>query len=192
MQRLIDYNNLALEYDCKYKNDMCKRENLAVIDLLNKYISEGKKILDLGCGTGFCRECIKSKVDYHGYDTSEKMLLIARNKLPFVNLYLGTINDVVDTDFDVVTSLFSLPYIDNGNLSRIFNLLKSRGIFIAVYYNKPYLNPDSVYYKRKIHYKLFVQPKVKKSIRQLKEMGFVLQEDFLTDDRTYKYIIIES
>lgn len=187
----MNYDSIAKTYDKRYKNEMCQKENLAVISLLNKYITAGKKVLDLGCGTGFCKECVNAEIDYFGYDTSDKMLLEARNKLPTATLVLGGIDDVKEQDFDIITSLFSLPYIDNGQITNVFNLLKSQGLFIGVYYHKPYLNQASVYHKRKLYYKLFIQPKTKRLIKELKKVGFTIDEGFLTNDRTYKYIVIE-
>ncbi len=51
--------------------------------LFEKFITEGEKVLDLGCGTGRYFELIKEKgADYFGVDNSQKMIKVAKERYP--------------------------------------------------------------------------------------------------------------
>jgi len=58
-----------------------RQETWGEADLLIDYITEGDKVLDLGCGNGRYFEAIKNKeINYLGIDFSEKLIKIAREK----------------------------------------------------------------------------------------------------------------
>ena len=194
-----DYDNYSENYDSRYHSDMSERENSAVRALLNPYIREWDNVLDLGCGTGFALEmCTKMKYSHHGIryigiDVSKNMIQKARKKYPekvFINKDIVTAIDDSEIDlpyFDVVLSLFSIPYIGLESINPVLNRMKDSGHFIAVYYDRPYLNPDSVYHHHRLKYELEVKPYVDMYISSLKDHMKVVEEGFLTDDKTYKY-----
>jgi ubiquinone/menaquinone biosynthesis C-methylase UbiE len=66
---------------------------------LKKYIKDGKKILDLGCGNGRLFQLFKDKnIEYLGVDSSEKLIEKAREKYG---------------DYFKVADILELPFSDN-------------------------------------------------------------------------------
>ncbi len=97
---------------------------------------EGKKVLDLGCGTG---RGIKHLYDFKaaevcGVDVSEKMLAIAKKKFKKTEFVLADSEKLPfkDESFDAVTALFLIVHL--GDLRKTFDeayrVLKKGGIFI--------------------------------------------------------------
>jgi len=97
---------------------------------------EGKKVLDLGCGTG---RGIKHLYDFkaadvYGVDVSKKMLEIAKKKFKKANFILADAENLPfeDESFDVVTALFLIVHV--GDLKKTFEeayrVLKNGGFFI--------------------------------------------------------------
>lgn len=97
---------------------------------------EGKKVLDLGCGTG---RGIKHLYDFkaaevYGVDVSKKMLEIAKKKFKNAHFLLADSEKLPfeDESFDVITGLFLIVHL--GDLKKTFDeayrVLKKSGIFI--------------------------------------------------------------
>ncbi len=98
----------------------------------------GKRILDLGCGTGErCMDYLKlGAARVTGVDISEKMLAAAQNensnpsitylKMPMEDI--GSIDDV----FDVAISSLALHYVEDysGVVKNVYRLLSDGGIFL--------------------------------------------------------------
>lgn len=188
------YDELSESYDSRYKSDMSQRENEAVKSILDWFITPTSTVLDVGCGTGFALD-INRKIDakdrYLGLDISDKMLDKARRKYPDAMFIKGDARYIFGR-FDIALSLFSIPYIGKESIFHIKDHLRDGGVFIAVYYNKPYLNGDSVYAGHKWKYKLLVHPKVKSFIKKCKREMKLMQEGFLTKDETYRYSIFKE
>ena len=99
---------------------------------------EGKKVLDLGCGSG--ERCIdylkKGAASVTGVDISEKMLAVAEaeNNDPRITYLkmpmeeIGSIND----EFDVVISSLAFHYVEDfgGVVANVYRLLRDGGIFL--------------------------------------------------------------
>ena len=201
---VIDYDVISNEYDEHYQNEMSKKENQAIIDSIGSHISKCKRILDLGCGTGFLIDLFPmiSVEKYLGIDISSSMIKIAKNKYPTHSFIDGVIEDISDSigKFDVIVSLFSIPYIDTESINHIYDVLESGGWFIGVYYDKPYLNSDSVYYNNEDVYNESVKPKVDEFIDNLVNRFTIIPDTVntsiikrsLTDDETYSLIMIRK
>lgn len=88
-----DYNSIAEDYSRT-------REFTWDIENLVQYITEGDKILDLGCGNGRLLKVIQGKnIDYIGADQSEGLIEIAKRKYP-------------EAKFQAVDA-FNLPFPNN-------------------------------------------------------------------------------
>ncbi len=115
--------------------------------LLEDSLQSSSKVLVAGCGTG--REIIDYSVnnlDWQviGFDPSEKMLSMAREKLKDnsceerARLVTGEIDDVHETDFDAATAILVLQFLPNMEeiqrfLNNVSSKLKSGSPFIVLY-----------------------------------------------------------
>ena len=94
------YNSIASGYD-----ELYKEEQLEKIKLIEEYVKEGDKLLDVGCGTGIVGEYFEDRCDVLGIDNSKAML-----KLADIKTVLGSAEALPfeDKNFDVVISLTTL------------------------------------------------------------------------------------
>src|ERR1035441_8160251 len=80
------YNRIAKDWDNDHTNDQWWREGLEKFTSLFK---SGASILDVGCGSGVKAEILQKKgLKVTGIDFSEKMLEIARRRVPNGNFQL--------------------------------------------------------------------------------------------------------
>lgn len=147
---------------------------------MGKYIEEGDKILDLGCGNGRLIELFKDKkVDYIGADESEKLIDIAKNKYPQGKFILiPPLNlPLPDNYFDKVYCLavfFHIPSEDFRTqfLKEIKRVLRPGGLLILTVWNLWYLWFQPLLwlrYKRlKTHFFLIVKYTIFKIFRKSK------------------------
>jgi ubiquinone/menaquinone biosynthesis C-methylase UbiE len=99
---------------------------------------EGKRVLDLGCGTGErCIDYLKhGAVTVTGIDISEKMLAVAKSEnadpdITYLNMPMEDIGSL-DGEFDVVISSLALHYVEDfsGVVKNVYRLLCDGGIFL--------------------------------------------------------------
>lgn len=183
---MIDYSSYASTYDSRYQSDMCQRENAAVKEILERYEVKNKVVLDVGCGTGFSLDICGIK-RYKGIDISKEMIAQARKKHPDKKF---TLRKVTSPKWepeicDCVLCLFSIPYIGTEAVNAIYRILKKDGICICVYYNKPYLNPNSVYGGDKETFDKDVEPNVKAVVERFRGKFDTIEDHRLTPDETY-------
>ncbi len=106
-------------------------------EILERYINQGEKILDLGCGNGRFSEIVGDKANYYGVDVSEKLVEIAKKKYPNKNflvsqpLTLFFKNNFFDKIFCLAV-LHHLPSKKNRKdfLKEIKRILKPGGLLI--------------------------------------------------------------
>jgi len=83
---------------------------------------EGKRLLDVACGTGHHITYLKEHFDVEGLDISQELLEIARQREPDILFHRA---DMIDFDlsrtFDVVTCLFS----SIGYVKALYNLTRA-------------------------------------------------------------------
>ncbi|MBR2526315.1 ubiquinone/menaquinone biosynthesis methyltransferase [bacterium] len=167
------FNQIAKNYD--------SNNNLISFGL-HKYIKKkaienfefSGKCLDLCTGTGDIAYLLKNKCDVTGFDFSENMLKIAREKHPDINFIEGDCTNLPfeDNSFDSVAISFGLRNIEDYNkaLDEIARVLKPDGIFFHLDFGKKnflanfifdYFIPIlvKIFYGNDLPYKYLVQSK---------------------------------
>jgi len=89
------------------------------LNIFGKYIENGDRVLDLGCGNGRLVELLKDKnIDYLGVDNSEKLIEIAKAKYPNVRFQLADALNIPFSDnyFDKIFSIAVLHHISSDEL----------------------------------------------------------------------------
>jgi len=138
MADTLIYADQGHYYDLIYKWKDYKKEVAIIESLIAKFKgSEGKKLLDVGCGTGEHIKYLKDYYDCVGMDINSSLLKIAAKKLKGTKFIKGSMIDFkIDEKFDVITCLFSsIGYVKTlGNLEKtlgnFFLHLKRGGVVI--------------------------------------------------------------
>jgi len=106
-------------------------------------LSEGERVVDIGCGTGTMFENLPNEVAYWGFDISETYITMAREKFgdkgeflvgtatDFLNQYPGLINTI-----DMINCYGTLHHVDDCEAIKILEvakrLLKPQGRMICL------------------------------------------------------------
>jgi len=130
------YDRISLLYDKKRKEKIIYNdynELPATLSLLKNI--KGKKILDLGCGTGIYTKILKKRgADIQGIDISPKMIELAKQNVKNVNFRVGSVYRLPYKSgiFDIVVASLVVHYF--SDLDRAFReirrVLKKNGVFI--------------------------------------------------------------
>ena len=140
----------------------------AVLGLLEDV--KGKKILDLGCGSGIYAKLLTKKgAIVKGFDISPEMIRIAKQENPNLDLKVGTADKIpFNEKFDIVLASLVVHYIKDWSkmFKEIRRVLKDEGILIFSTGNPMSESVERVKYKgktfrvyggyfneRKLHYK---------------------------------------
>jgi len=105
------------------------------------------KILDVACGTGDMMLCMRKRLEkrnlsgeFYGLDCSEEMLRIARRKVPFAKLSVGTAEDMpyLDGSFDIVSVAFGLRNFSDREkaIEELHRVLKPGGRLVILEFSK--------------------------------------------------------
>ena len=133
----ILYSKLARVYHEMYQTIFDYVEEFQIYDaFLKKY--SGKKILELGCGSGnLGNRLVQANYNYLGLDLFPEMLTIAREEFPNIKVQQGDMRSFeLNTEFDVIIiSGRSFCYLTTNKdvfqcLTHVFNHLKPDGIVI--------------------------------------------------------------
>jgi len=159
------------------------------LKLIKKYLSDYKKILDIGCATGnflYKTQKINKKLDLYGVDSSLNMIKIAKEKfknISFYNLKAEEIN-FPENFFDIITLIETFHHLPNQKLvlEKINKILKPEGIFLIV---EPDLNNKIV----KILINLMKNFKIEKESTFLKQEELI---DLIENFNFKKYQISKS
>lgn len=131
------YNDLANSYDELYKEEQFRKYSI-----VKQYF--GKKILDIGCGTGLLVEfLLENQIPfekYVGIDISKELIAIAKKKFKTKKNIKFILSDAtnfdyskIDPDFDTVVSFTALH---NMNNIEFLNQINNKGIFILTLLKK--------------------------------------------------------
>jgi ubiquinone/menaquinone biosynthesis C-methylase UbiE len=100
-------------------------------------LSDGARVIDLGCGNGAKTACLAPRFDVVGVDLSEEQLRLARATVPEATFLQA---DFAELDFpagsfDAVTALYSIVHVPRDEhpalFGRILRWLKPGGLFLA-------------------------------------------------------------
>lgn len=105
---------------------------------------KGKKIFDIGCGTGYFLKAAKERgLQTYGIDLSEEAVKIAREIAPNSQIETGTGEDLKypDNFFDYIACLGTLEHFTNieKGLAEILRVAKKDAKFFIIVPNKNYL-----------------------------------------------------
>lgn len=148
--------------------------NPAILKLARKYVSKNTRILDVGCGQGSLTSSFydAGNLNVHGFDISEDMIEIAKDKIPankenfrVLNLVKDKINgDLGKFDLVICSMVFSNVIEDKSAFENLVKLVEEGGIILFVdinpyYYGSlgyiyednivPIHNPKSSFYTEK-------------------------------------------
>ena len=138
-QNIFDNETFFTGYS-KLRECEVNENNLFELPTLRSLLPDlnGKRILDLGCGTGErCKDYVRhGAAAVTGVDISEKMLAVAKakNSDPNITYLEMPMEDIgsIGGEFDVAISSLALHYVEDfqGVVKNIYRLLCDGGIFI--------------------------------------------------------------
>jgi len=111
---------------------------------LKKFVKNGDKVLDVGCGTGRLYHLFKDfqPLEYIGIDQSEGQIEVARELLPGVNFAIGEMTKLsfADNEFDVVFCVATFHHLSDEKsrlkaLQEMKRVLKTGGHLLMTNWN---------------------------------------------------------
>ena len=134
----LGYDKYAKLYDktLHYLDTFEKDKLIGLIGDIN-----GKKILDVGCGTGRIVNKLRNMgSDIIGLDISKGMIDIAKKKFPKVKFIEGDIENLPfkDNEFDLVIASFVIVHLKDLQkaFDEVYRVLKPNGVFIVTNINQ--------------------------------------------------------
>lgn len=163
---LLAYNNSAPAYDEKFSSYNVYKERIRGFA---EMLSPGSTVLDLGCGSGINAELMQNTGHrVTGFDFSESMLDLARQRCPEQSFIQGSVNSIedsltkykVDIPFDALCLSFIIVHLNdhecNELLNKLRSLIKSNGLLYLSFmplsdgknpgYEKTSFSEDEIYF----------------------------------------------
>ena len=144
MKRINETNiNSAEHWDQTYKDDKYDfRPAVSEYRVVAQYITNGSKVLDLGCGQGNCLNTIAGmkECNLYGIDISPEGIKKAQVEVPEATLMVGDVtNTKLEEQFDHIVCLQTMEHLENPEdlVKEIDRLLKPGGAFFLTV---PYLD----------------------------------------------------
>ena len=108
-------------------------------EILKPYL-DGKKILDIGCGTGIFYNEIQDTnlAHYYGFDFAENAILEGKKKFEGTekgekcSLFVGTIEDFDFPECDIAIALGVLDWLENDEIETLFKKTYPRKFLFAI------------------------------------------------------------
>ncbi len=142
IQLTIDaYNKNAEKYASKFDNYEIYQKKIS--DFQKKYIAEGARILDLGCGPGNNIGTILEQdatCSFNGIDLCGAFIHISKKRFPKFNFLQQDIRNLrLDSKFQVVLASFCIVHLTNqeaaGFIKNLSNIMTSNGYLYLSYMN---------------------------------------------------------
>ncbi len=160
------FTHSAQYYDAIYLNQGkdYKAEAGKVDALIGQYKqAAGNSLLDVACGTGLHLLHLREKYQVEGLDLDEKMLAVAREKLPGILFHHASMVDFrLEHTFDAITCLFgsigyvkTLPRLEQS-VANMTCHLQQGGVLIV----EPWISPEN-WTPGKTYAQLVDQPELK-------------------------------
>lgn len=108
-ERTIAYSKLARIYDAIYGFKDYAKETQQIDALIQQHKrTDGKKLLDVGCGTGGHLTFLRERYDVEGLDLSAEQIEVARANFPAIQFHVADMVEfALEKRFDAITCLFS-------------------------------------------------------------------------------------
>ena len=141
------FSKTAKLYDLFYERKDYAREADRIRDLIRERHPSAATLLDVACGTGVHLAHLRPWFIVEGVDTDERLLNVAKARLPGVPLHVADMRTLdLGRQFDVVTCLFSsIGYVETIDglrqaVAAMARHVADGGLLVI----EPWLTPDAV------------------------------------------------
>jgi SAM-dependent methyltransferase len=143
----MSFSKSAQFYDRIYSWKNYEKESEDIIRLIHLHLkSDGKRLLDVACGTGRHLEYLKSRFDVEGLDLDGRLIIVAHQRNPDVKFHQADMTNFdLGEQFDIITCLFSsIGYVKTiENLHRTLRCLQNHLAAGGVLLVEPWFTPDT-------------------------------------------------
>lgn len=158
------FNKSYLYYDKIYAQKDYQAETEKLQLFIEEHLrSDGKRLLDVACGTGQHIQYLSEHFDVEGLDLVPELLEIAKEKYPEVQFHQGNMMDFdLKKQFDVLTCLFSaIGYVKSlDNLGRAIAAMERHLVPGGLLLIEPWFTP-SVWKTGTVHTMFIDEPDLK-------------------------------
>ncbi len=155
------YDDIAAEYDALKSSGVSIAHKYLLIPNLLRVLPDvnGKRVIDLGCGTGIISSLlVKKGAEVTGIDISKNMIKIAKTRVKGARFLVGDIEnmDLPSGYFDIGVCVLTMDYISDMKrvLREINRVLKKSGTLILIVRN-PFVSSTKPIDSRHKHVRKF-------------------------------------
>jgi ubiquinone/menaquinone biosynthesis C-methylase UbiE len=163
--------------------------------LFPKYFKPGDTLLDLACGMGRTTLMLyEMGMKVRGVDRSEVFIEVAKRRLPYLDLRVGSYTEIDEPDASFTNVLVSFNGIDYAfpftqrvtALKECIRVLKPGGILMYSSHNLKSLHWFSPYYRQQLRWKL------RNCVRAFKEWDYVWEGNLCTFYAAPEFVIRQA